>query len=184
VIDYHKSPKLFIKIFLGLTSIKEEDIGFDTSIKFTFTDGRKAGGHILAHDGRKFARYPLVKTKPIYLIPHLQGRGVTCWLVEDRRRKINLVVKDSWEYGWEESYIPSESDLLKKAVGLTGVMQLVGFEDRRKNICTFRMPCVGARTLSVTFQWRIVTEAYGKDIGHFTSEKILFGAMRDGVAGT
>lgn len=182
-INFHEEPETLIQLFLGLTGTQEQDIGFDTSIKFKFHEGRKVGGRIQTHDGRKLTSFTLASPRPMYDTSPIRGRGVICWKLKGRRG--DLVLKDSWEEFWECSDTPSESEFLRKAVGLTGVIQLVAVEDKRKDIRSFRLPCVAGQgeDLEATFQWRIVTEAYGKNISNFTSEKQLFGAMRDAIAG-
>ncbi|KAJ3525803.1 hypothetical protein NMY22_g10423 [Coprinellus aureogranulatus] len=185
-ISFHRNPRTLIQLFLGITGLNEQKIGFDPSIKFTFSNGKKIGGRVYAHDGRKMTWYKLVSPEPVYRTSEVRGRGVVCWRVLDRRRKRELIVKDSWEWRWEGPDMPSEFEHLKKAAGLTGVVQLVAAEDKRNCIHDFRPPSFTLTNveaeLEVTYQWRVVVEAYGKDISFFTSEAQLFGAMRDAIA--
>ncbi|KAJ3515168.1 hypothetical protein NMY22_g14519 [Coprinellus aureogranulatus] len=185
-ISFHRNPRTLIQLFLGITGLNEQKIGFDSSIKFTFSNGKKIGGRVYTHDGRKMTWYKMVSPEPVYQTSEVRGRGVVCWRVLDGRRKRELIVKDSWEWRWEGPDMPSEFEHLKKAAGLTGVVQLVAAEDKRNCIHDFRPPSFTLTNveveLEVTYQWRVVVEAYGKDISFFTSEAQLFGAMRDAIA--
>jgi hypothetical protein len=93
----------------------------------------------------------------------LRGRGTICWVVQNAKKE-RFIVKDYWLAGGRIA----ECELLKDARGLSGVCQMVSYEDNRVQTKTFRgdtSPFKESAFYNRT-AIRIVMKAYGLSVGN------------------
>ncbi|RXW16527.1 hypothetical protein EST38_g9323 [Candolleomyces aberdarensis] len=185
--SYHSrgGARSFIRMVIGLSSLDEEILGLDTSIRWKVdAAGRKTRGTLTVKDDetKKTTRYNLTSVQPVFKQYCIGNRGTVCWSVRDRTKKQNMIVKDSWR----TNGATPEHESLKKARGLEGVAQIVSYEAdqaQTKDFVTMMHlpddPTGGAGNL---IQSRVVMEQYGRHLGYFESEKQLLCALRDAIA--
>ncbi|RXW14708.1 hypothetical protein EST38_g11144 [Candolleomyces aberdarensis] len=187
------NPYDFIRLILGLTSLDEEVLGFDTSLQWSVDSmGRKASGTLTTTDDESniTKTYDLVSLQPIFQPYFIFGRGTVCWDVRDPETGEVLLVKDCWR---EESCKP-EYENLKAAKNLPGVVQMIAYEDNRAQTRDFGVSQylppgkrAGTDVKGVMppnlIQSRIVMERYGRRVGQYMSEKDTLCALRDAIAG-
>ncbi|KAJ2915918.1 hypothetical protein MD484_g4505, partial [Candolleomyces efflorescens] len=182
----HFGARSFIRMLVVLSSVDEEVLGLDTSIRWKIdAAGRKSRGTLTVRDSetKKTTRYDLTSVQPVFKQYCLGNRGTVCWSVRDRNKKQTMIVKDSWR---NESATP-EYENLKQARGLRGVVQMVSYEEKRSQTKEFVLgmhlpddPTGGAANL---IHSRIVMEQHGRHLGHFESEKQFLCALRDAISG-
>lgn len=188
------NPYDFIRLILGVSSLDEEVLGFDTSLRWSVdSTGRKTGGTLTSTDGERniTKTYDLVSVQPLFQPYSIFGRGTICWVVQDPETGEELLVKDCWrEESWKAEY-----ENLKAAKNLDGVAQMIAYEDNRAHTKDFGVshylsPKERARKganlamPSNLIQSRIVMEKYGRRVGEFMSEMDTLCALRDAIAGT
>lgn len=133
----HNEPEVFVRIILGITSLDEESIGYDTSIFWdrelvpqrwiTLTTPKI---FIEGHSGRrpltseKTLEFMLVGNKPEFSTRNLSGRGTTCWLVEDEDNK-KYLLKDCWR----SKDCSPEYTFLEAIRGVEGICQIYAYQD-------------------------------------------------------
>lgn len=178
-------------MIVGICSMDEESIGFDTSIKWTInpSTGMKTSGTletkamITQEDGKKKKvekTYQLVDLHPVAHQLNIRGRATTCWRVLDPVTKQEYLVKDSWS---SEGRIP-EYELLEKAKGLPGICVYESYEADRFQISQFR--CETTIASGMVFNRRasrIVLQMYGKQVDDFQSILELLEVLRDAIGG-
>ncbi|KAJ2932360.1 hypothetical protein H1R20_g4766, partial [Candolleomyces eurysporus] len=202
VYDFHSKYriKLFIRIILGLCSLDEETLGFDTSIQWCLNaDGQKVSGTLTTTDDETKVEktYDLESVRPVFQASSIVGTGTTCWSVRDRESNKVLFIKDSWrtEHSEDSSLKPVEYENLKRARNLEGVVHMISYEADHVGWQTKNFEAVDYvppenRRSFYARRWaenrilsRIVTELYGKDIHRSESESELLCALRDAVGG-
>ncbi|KAJ2919822.1 hypothetical protein MD484_g596, partial [Candolleomyces efflorescens] len=184
LVNINENPKDFIRLILGVSSLDERLLGFDTTIQWTTgPDGRKETGTLTTEDADgNEVKYNLVTPHPIFTRRSIRGRGTVCWGVRDNEGN-EFLVKDSWRSEARQS----EAIFLKKAQGLKGVVQMVSCEEDRESTESFRCLMTNAASAAQNFQnrfsMRVVLQCYGPPIIHFTSRKHAISALRDAIAG-
>ncbi|KAJ2915889.1 hypothetical protein MD484_g4501, partial [Candolleomyces efflorescens] len=187
------NPYEFVRLLLGVCSLDEEGLGFDTTIAWSIdSTGRKASGTLTARDEEKNTtkEYELLSLQPLFQSSSLFGRGTVCWVVRDPETGEELLVKDCWrgERG------KAEHENLAIAKGLPGVVQMISYEDYRSQtkdygVSRYLTPEERAGRYSQEvvpsnlIQSRIVMEKYGRRVGHLMSEMDTLCTIRDAIAG-
>ncbi|KAJ2922764.1 hypothetical protein H1R20_g14320, partial [Candolleomyces eurysporus] len=179
--DIHEDPHAFIRLILGLSSIDERTLGLDDTIQWTIgPDGQKVAGTLkTVRPDSTVVFYDLVMDRGPFTRTSLCGRGTTCWVVRTADGE-ELIVKDYWVA--EDQ--PSEVGLLDEVKGLSGVCQMVSYEDNRVRVKDFRAETIalGDDVTSNRTKIRIVMKAYGPSIESFTSVAQFLSALRDAIA--
>jgi hypothetical protein len=181
-INVHDEPEVLIRLVVGLNSANEEDIGLDTSIKWSIEDGRKVSGTLTAQKaaGTSQIAYNLCEIDPIVTYYSIRGRATQCWSVSDRDTGIRYLIKDCWK---DETRV-SEHVYLEEAKGLPGVAQMVSFEPNRGETKFLRGGCgISHEDFHNRIAIRIVLNSYGDSIENFKSAKQLLRALRDAIIG-
>ncbi|KAF6765528.1 hypothetical protein DFP72DRAFT_954037 [Ephemerocybe angulata] len=187
LICYHDDPDTFIRFVVGLSSHREEDIGLDTSFRWTTINGRKslpAWVDLYDPKTKGLKSYQLLSPMPFFSRSDLCDRGTKMWrVVNPESDNGTLLVKDAWV---KDGRTP-EFAHLSKAVGIKGVQQLIDFEDYtgRKNgevqsFRPYREPGRGAFFNKIL--QRIVTPLYGPSISLYKTEKVLLDALCDAIS--
>jgi serine/threonine protein kinase len=163
---------------LGICSVDDEAVGFDTSI-FWENDKR----YLRTFDqNEEVIQYTLSKRPALFYRRTIRGRGTICWRAKDKENRA-IIIKDAWR---SKDRNP-EWELLKDVKGLEGVGQMVGWEER--GLTTAKLRRFDEEMLSIFLDFRdrmfcrITMEAYGGTIDHFKSREELLYAFRDAVAG-
>jgi hypothetical protein len=184
LININERPRDFIRLILGISSLDEHLLGFDTTIQWAMgPDGRKESGTLTTKDAAGHeVEYDLVVPYPIFNRRSIRGRGTICWAIRDSDGN-EFLVKDSWRSEGRQS----ETTFLEKAQGLQGVVQMVSCEENREETASFRGPMTNAVSAAQNFHnrcsMRVVLQCYGPPIIHFTSRKHAISALRDAIAG-
>ncbi|KAH6880980.1 hypothetical protein BKA70DRAFT_1575554 [Coprinopsis sp. MPI-PUGE-AT-0042] len=126
--DIHQDPHKFVRLVLGLACTNAELIGFDTTIKWdhSLIAGHKTViGRVEATDiDAKVHVYDIKGLKPSFQRRDLSGRGTIYWDVMDAKC-VEALMKESWRtHGRTPEY-----ELLRRAVGLKGVGQMIVYQD-------------------------------------------------------
>jgi hypothetical protein len=198
VIDgYHShSVKTFVRLIVGLSSLDEEALGFDTSVQWKAgAYGRKNSGTLkVTDDDTRVTRvYELASPHPISQSSRQIAGQLTRWLVKDPANKgATLEVTDEWKEvagGTNDSGTSPELDLLKKLRNLDGVPQLLEYEAIQGG---WQTKDSGAHNYDAPEQaphpsnWicsRSVMVPYKVGISRFKTEVQLIGAIRDAIEG-
>ncbi|KAF6743499.1 hypothetical protein DFP72DRAFT_976484 [Ephemerocybe angulata] len=180
--NIHRRPRTFMRLVLGLSSRKEDVLGFDTSIKWKVKskDGRKRSGTItvVGDDGiptsyiLRMGRQPLVRQDFI-------GRGTTCWRAIHPVTGERVLIKDAWR---PETRL-SETDFLDTAKGIEGVVQVLSHQDRLAETKGYRPDVFEWKDSENRIKSRVVMKQYGLPIDCFTSRFQAIAALRDAIAG-
>ncbi|KAJ2914098.1 hypothetical protein MD484_g6311, partial [Candolleomyces efflorescens] len=182
-IDIHKNPGTFIRLVVGLNSLDESVLGFDTSIKWVIEDGRKIGGTLTTwspNDPETKMNYQLCDVNPIDRSHDIRGRGTRCWHVSDPETHTEYWVKDCWR---AEDRV-SEHIYHEEAMDCPGVAQMVAFEENRWETKSFRgEDGIAHKDFHNRVAARIVTYCYGLCIRNFSCALELLRAMRDAIIG-
>jgi hypothetical protein len=177
-VNIHGNPATFVRLVAGVSSADERILGFDGSIHWTITEGRKEKGTLKTRDATgEVKEYPILEEVST---PgdSICGRATTCWKVQDPQTHEELIVKDSWI---PEDH-PPEHELLELVKGILGVVQMVSFEVGRGETKDFRCPTTWGRYTN-RVATRVVMKSHGKSIASFTSVLQLLCALRDAIAG-
>ncbi|RXW13099.1 hypothetical protein EST38_g12754 [Candolleomyces aberdarensis] len=179
--DIHDNPHAFIRLILGLSSLDERTLGLDDTIQWTIgPDGQKVAGTLrTVRPDSTVVMYDLVMDRGPFTRTSLCGRGTTCWVVRTAEGE-ELIVKDYWVA--EDR--PSEARLLGEVKGLSGVCQMVSYEDNWVQTKDFREEIIplGDNSTRNRTKIRIVMKAYGPSIESFTSVAQVLSALRDAIA--
>jgi hypothetical protein len=183
-IDMHENTHTFVRLVLGLSSRKESDLGLDDSIQWKMQKGRKLSGTLMTRNGDSTKKYQLANVEPIFSHFNLCGRSGTCWRVIDLATGENFLVKDAWQL---EGRV-SECVHLEELRGVAGLVQLISFEENRKEtkyLRDFNNPAspVSPGGFHNRISIRVVMDSPGKFIKNFTSPTQLLCALRDAIAG-
>ncbi|KAJ2913154.1 hypothetical protein MD484_g7261, partial [Candolleomyces efflorescens] len=184
-LDIHgpENAALFVRLVLGLCSLKECDIGLDESVEWKVVSGRKLSGTLRARGERdEIVTYSLANVDPTLFSYDLCGRGITSWQVVDPVTGEMLLVRDMWR---SESRL-SEDFYLELARGLPGIVQMVSFEFKRGETAQFRKYSGAPDPSSLghnRIATRIILDTHGKSIQYFTSAIELLYALFDTVTG-
>ncbi|KAJ2932336.1 hypothetical protein H1R20_g4757, partial [Candolleomyces eurysporus] len=180
---YNEEPHNFIRLILGLSSLDEEILGLDTSIRWRLDrEGRKATGTVTVVDERKISRkFKMVFVEPMFRKSSIYGTGTVVWVVEDSESGEEVLVKDSWRGDGEEWV--SECENLKAARGLDGVVQMISCEEDRVQTKDFGVFREDDPECMNFIQSRMVMERYEHHLFAFSSERQLLCALRDAIAG-
>ncbi|KAF6760716.1 hypothetical protein DFP72DRAFT_756616, partial [Ephemerocybe angulata] len=182
LIDIHRDPRTFIRLVLGLSSPNEATLGFDTSIQWTINPetGAKMAGTIKATDPTGEAIvYNINMDRVPFFRGHILGRGTTCWYATQPTTGSEVVIKDTWR---TESKLP-ESEFLRAAQGVDGVVQMISFQDHRAETAAYRPAGFSFGDFENRIKSRTIMLHYGKSIEHFTSRYQAISALRDALAG-
>ncbi|KAJ2926455.1 hypothetical protein H1R20_g10631, partial [Candolleomyces eurysporus] len=179
--NIHEKTHIFVRLVLGLTSLKEHEIGLDDSIQWKVVRGRKVSGTLTALQTNNTAvTYNLVGIEPTVRCLSIRDRGITCWSAVDPHTGKPVLVKDCWR---AEDRV-SEDIHLQKVVGLPGIVQMISCERNRGETKRFRgfdESCHSDFLNRIAI--RIVMDSDGRSIEHFQSPKELLCALRDAIAG-
>ncbi|RXW15442.1 hypothetical protein EST38_g10417 [Candolleomyces aberdarensis] len=180
-INIHEDPYTFIRLVVGLNSLDDSVLGFDTSIQWRIEDGRKVDGTLTTRrDDNTEIKYNLSKVAPVITFFDIRGRGTQCWSVFDPTTGDKLLVKDCWK---AEDRVP-EYDHLKELKGVQGVAQMISFETNRGETKEFRATGSTAHgDFHNRVAIRIVMSSYGESIENFKSAMELLCAFRDAIKG-
>ncbi|KAJ2932337.1 hypothetical protein H1R20_g4754, partial [Candolleomyces eurysporus] len=179
------NPHVFVKIILGLSSLDEEVLGFDTSVQWTIDPdtGRKDGGTLTIRDDETGTSktYELWRSDPSFKQYCIISRGTTCWDLLDEDNGRLLLAKDCYRYA-EDSDVP-EFENLKIARGLDGLAQMVSYTANCGETLNDFGFSPSRKPQHNMIASRVVLEKCGKNLFGFTSEKQLLYAIRDAIAG-
>ncbi|RXW16286.1 hypothetical protein EST38_g9566 [Candolleomyces aberdarensis] len=180
---YNEEPHNFIRLILGLSSLNEEILGLDTSIRWRLDrESRKATGTVTVVDEGKVSRkFKMVFVEPMFRKSSIYGTGTVVWVVEDFESGEEVLVKDSWRGDGEEWV--SECENLKAARGLDGVVQMISCEEDRVQTRDFGVFREDDSDCMNFIQSRMVMERYEHHLFAFSSERQLLCALRDAIAG-
>ncbi|KAJ3504711.1 hypothetical protein NLJ89_g7794 [Agrocybe chaxingu] len=179
-INFHEEACAFVRIILGVCSIDDELVGFDTRIYY---DSQGQRFMRTVNKKNKPVKYPLAEFEALFMRRTIKGRGTCCWSVKKRDK--SLLVKDSWRHPSR----PSEIGYLKQLVNLEGVVQLVAYEQEEMKISDFPV-----------FEWmseddrkafrkqdraftRITIKWSGRGLSKFETGLEILTALRDAIAG-
>ncbi|RXW17576.1 hypothetical protein EST38_g8278 [Candolleomyces aberdarensis] len=180
--NLHKDAHTFIRLILGLCAAEERALGLDDTVQWTKgPDGRKTGGTLKTiGPDNTVATYELVTEEEPFTRSSVRGRGTTCWPVRNSRGD-RFIVKDHWISG---SRIP-EFELLKEVIDLTGVCQMVSYENNRAQTKDFRgdTSAFSVSAFHNRTAIRIVMKAYGPSLENFSNAEQFLAALRDAIAG-
>ncbi|KAF5336995.1 hypothetical protein D9611_002968 [Ephemerocybe angulata] len=180
-IDIHQSPHTFMRLVLGLSSMDEGVLGFDTTVKLKVdpSNGRKTGTITTVGDDGIPVPYILRMDQPPYTRSELVGRGTTCWLATHPVTGERVVIKDAWR---PESRLP-EGDFLNAAKGIDGVVQVLSHQDCLAETKGYRPDVFEWKNSENRIKSRVVMKQYGLPIDCFTSRFQAIAALRDAIAG-
>ena len=186
--DIHKEPVLFIRLILGLTSPNEEVLGLDTSVQWVIdaSTGRKVSGTIRVEEQSnergilRAATYDLNMEETPLIRPTIRGRGTVCWPATNPTTNEAVLIKDAWR---SEAWT-SEIEHLRTAAGITGVVELLAFQDFCAETRHYRPHPFTASDFENRIKLRVVLKRYGPSIWHFKSRLELLHAVRDAFVGT
>lgn len=188
-LDIHADPVTFLRLILGVMSVNEEDLGFDTSFSWGRDNrGLKCSGTTTLTGKSEIASYALDLRYPSWRETSIVGQGVTSrnvWKLVGPMACFEKMycIKESWHHH-EEGTRP-EHEILKQVVGVPGVVQMAFYSYERHKSYSFRggplLP--GSVTLPHISFSRIVLEAYRGPVSMFTTEKDVIGAFRDAIHG-
>lgn len=193
LIDTHNDAETFIRMILGLSSLDERVLGFDTAIKWEINPvtGRKNSGTVtVAVNETLRIPYRLCDVAPERRCYTIYGSGMTYWRAEtietnSKQTPSEVLVKISWRA--EDR--PAEHIFLRRAAGIPGIAKML--TRRGEERCTRALrgrqnddPDWEAERIRTRLGSCIVLEAHGSCIDGFTSQRQLFGAVRDVVVGT
>lgn len=184
-IDYHVDAETFVRLTLGISSLDEDVLGFDTSIKWEIdSNGRKSKGTITvatdATNPDKDAVYTLCEPQPESRTFTIIGRGTTYWratangIVPDAPG-FEVMVKFSWR---ADDRIAEDIFLTGCAAGIRGIAKLITKRDEEWSTREMRDDDM-AHDDSTWFGSCLVFEAPGDPISDFTSQRQLLRTIRD-----
>ncbi|CAA7264864.1 unnamed protein product [Cyclocybe aegerita] len=178
-IDIHKEPTLFVRIILGVCSLDDALVGFDTRV---FYDSQGKRFITAVDDDNKPITYALDEFEALFTRRSIKGRGTCCWSAQGRRH--HLLVKDSWHH---PSRTP-ETIFLEALVDLDGVVQMVAYESDGTKISEFpvfdwlsdeeKEQNIRDRVFS-----RVVLRWSGRGLTKFESRMEILTTLRDAIAG-
>ncbi|KAJ2911556.1 hypothetical protein MD484_g8863, partial [Candolleomyces efflorescens] len=186
LIDFHEEPHTFVRMIVRVSSPNESDLGLDTSIQWEIENGRKIRGTVttIEGDGKTVKVYPMRYLEPCLYRRSMVADGTVVWEVKDPKMGEKVLIKDFWR----EEDRDCEGKHLERALGVPGVAQMISYEDNRGTTKVLRgykddeivtkTKLFKNRTLS-----RVVMEAYGESIFHFTDAKQVLYVFRDAIAG-
>lgn len=181
-IDIHRDPATFIRLVLGLSTYDEEALGLDTSVQWRTENGKKVSGTIaVTNDNDDTTVYELCEMQPVFRRFNIRGRGTTGWRAIGADG-VEVFVKDNWR---SDECAP-EYTILKHVAGVDGASQMLAYET--SEVTTITLRANGCRGWSMEgfknrTSTRIVVEMYGQSILFFKSQRQLFSAVRDAIAG-
>ncbi|KAJ3549030.1 hypothetical protein NMY22_g1028 [Coprinellus aureogranulatus] len=111
--------------------------------------------------------------------PGIRGRGTIAWHATHPATGQAVVIKDAWR----NSTRPGEAEFLRAAKGISGVVQLVGYEDRCAETISYRHTDFKASHFHNRIKLRVVLKRYGPCVSQFPSRLALFIALRDAFIG-
>nr|GAT48504.1 predicted protein [Mycena chlorophos] len=122
--DYHtkKGAILFFKLVWLLSSIQEDDLGYDTSI--FWKDGER---HVTVQVDKNTTRTLQImdsRTRPLFFRRTIVSRGTKCWGVKDVASGAEFYLKDYWMADKRTA----ETVFLEKLRGVFGVAELHYFQ--------------------------------------------------------
>ncbi|KAJ2919967.1 hypothetical protein MD484_g495, partial [Candolleomyces efflorescens] len=181
LLDYHKDPKAFVRLVLGITSLDEETLGFDTSV---YWDKDKQGKpvryiKVVVGEGEKKQTdlYQLIPGQEPFTRKSIRGRGTTGWYAQKGDRK--FLIKDSWR---SASRTP-EHEFLEAAKGIDGIGQMVSYWEG-PHTREYRGSAVDSyKAFRDRIFCRIVMDLYGGSLDTFETVEQVLAAIRDAVAG-
>ena len=117
-----------------------------------------------------------VHRKPLHVRRDLRGRGGVYWSADHKKWGAVLI---------KQAYVPvgrvPEWKYLKKAVGLTGVGQMLGYDTRSWKVSQGRWP--GGHPGADRKYSCVILKRYGKSVTEFKSRRQLLIAFRDAING-
>ncbi|CAA7264916.1 unnamed protein product [Cyclocybe aegerita] len=176
-LDIHSKAIDLVRCILILCSPDVAVLGLDP--KVFWRDGTR---YIRMHNAEEQeVDYQLTNPDPVYRLHYVQSRGSTIWAAKDENGQ-DIIVKDGWHRRSGDT-VP-EHELLWKAKGLDGVVQILSSEDSESDVKTMRGFFPRQHEFRANYlRSRIMLKAYGKPISFFTSKRQLLQAFRDAVAG-
>lgn len=192
-IDIHNSPEIFVRMILGLSSRDEKVLGLNTAIKWAIdpASGRKSGGTvtITGEDGKE-RKYSLINPQPSARCFTILGRGMIWW----RAKTIPLIPGGAQtevivKFSWRAEDRQPEHEIMDLLVGIRGIAQMITWHAKEE--CTRTLanyqgdePIYGpdGKKVRTRLGTCIILEAHGEVLGWYTSQRQLFGAIRDVVA--
>ncbi|KAL1740898.1 hypothetical protein HDZ31DRAFT_67463 [Schizophyllum fasciatum] len=114
VLDIHRNAVTFARVLMGLGVLDDMRSGRDASI--------------YSRDQRRFVtvdshEYEIMET--LAASKKLRGRGTICWRCRARDSEEDVVIKNVWA---DMGHSPTEGELLRRASGVTGVIDLIAEE--------------------------------------------------------
>ncbi|KAF5336953.1 hypothetical protein D9611_002966 [Ephemerocybe angulata] len=180
--NIHDRPRTFMRLVLGLSSKKEDILGFDTSVQWKVKpkDGRKMSGVIEVKDDAGVpTSYILRMDRQPFVRRDFIGRGTTCWRATHPITGERVLVKDAWRPATRLS----ETNFLDAAKGIDGVVQVLSHQDSLAETKGYRPDLFGWEDFKNRIKSRVVMKQYGRPIDCFTSRFQAIAALRDVVAG-
>ncbi|KAF6760845.1 hypothetical protein DFP72DRAFT_843121 [Ephemerocybe angulata] len=180
-ININDHPATLVRLILGLASPSEAVLGLDTSVQWSVKNGIKVSGTISTVDAfGKRVKYPLSLDEPVFMGRDVRGGGPVCWNARDKNGR-RILLKDSWRTDSQTS----EYTFLKRAQGLGGVVQMLGYEDARAQTKSFRP--ASSDLAADDFENRTMSRAtltrYGSPLHQFKSQRQVVEALRDAIKG-
>lgn len=184
--DLNKDARTFVRLVIGLSTTKEEELGLDTSIHWTTNTitGIKESGTVEALDKYgKLVPYKLDIKQPPFIRTTVRGRGTTCWFAFHPETQEKVIIKDCWR----EAKRRPESEYLEAAFLIPGVVKLISWDDDRAQTKDIKYRPAGMAAVCVDFRnyikSRTVLRASGKALHEFQTRHEVIAAFRDIVCG-
>ncbi|EAU82041.1 other/FunK1 protein kinase [Coprinopsis cinerea okayama7 len=131
LIDIHAQAAEFVSVVIRLVSFDAATLGFDPSITWTLDDlisQHTQQGYIHTVNAKGQPRSLHIGPCPKFIDPTLAGRGTVIWDVVDHVGS-PLIVKEAWRLVRDVNRDTPEYEILKKAQGIRGVVQMVDCEE-------------------------------------------------------
>ncbi|KAF7300648.1 hypothetical protein HMN09_00950300 [Mycena chlorophos] len=197
--NYHTNPVLFAQLIFLLTSLNEEQVGYDTSIRWE--DGSRciivnASSQWSELDGAWHMQPRVLRlrvvgdpTRPVFSRPTIRSRGTKCWVVRDGDQE--FYVKDYWMSRQQSP----ESKFLADIRGIFGVAEMHAWQDNIATVYGQRLH--ESDKLEATFSddpskkdvvddrvlMRLVLKRYAGTLNEAATAVHLLSAVRDIVVG-
>lgn len=181
LINIHEDPQTFVRLVLGLASTNESILGLDTRFQWTthVISGRKVAGTLTTRTPSGLEKAYRIKASPQFQRDIIRGRGTICWDAVDPETNRHVLLK----IAWRATPRRSETVYLEMARGVSGIVQMLAFEDDTVDTKSFRPSGFSLKDFSNRVQLLLVLDLYGPSVWHFRSRIQLLSAFRAAMAG-
>ncbi|RXW18133.1 hypothetical protein EST38_g7710 [Candolleomyces aberdarensis] len=179
--DFHNDPYTFVRLVLGVSSVDEETLGFDTSVYWGKNKHGKPIRYIkvVVEEGKKkkVDVYQLIPGQEPFTRKSIRGRGTTGWYALKGNQR--FLIKDSWR----SAHRTPEYEFLEAAKGIDGIGQMVSYVEG-PHTREYRGSAVDSYALFRDRVFcRIVMDLYGGSLDTFETVEQALAAVRDAIAG-